>query len=164
MASGQGVCAGAGCRLGLRIAADTGRVLLDAEMDVPLVAEVHKGCPVKADVVDLHVWRVGRGKYACILGVATTADVHPAYFRQQLSIHEELVRVTVKVNKPTRQGQLSASSLSALCWHARLTYPRFAFRRRQRSISPTMPWRKTRTQATKMAPWMIVDQAPIWAK
>lgn len=56
---------------------DTGRVLLDAEMDVPLVAEVHDVCPVRADVVDLHVWRVGRGKYACILGVATTATSTP---------------------------------------------------------------------------------------
>ena len=85
---------------------DTGRVLLDAEMDVPLVAEIHevvKGCPIKAEVVDLHVWRVGKGKYACILGVATTADVGPAYFRQHLSIHEELVHVTVEVNKPARQ-------------------------------------------------------------
>ena len=85
---------------------DTGRVLLDAEMDVPLVAEIHevvKGCPIKAEVVDLHVWRVGKGKYACILGVATTADVGPAYFRHHLSIHEELVHVTVEVNKSTRQ-------------------------------------------------------------
>ncbi|MFN3077179.1 MAG: CDF family Co(II)/Ni(II) efflux transporter DmeF [Alphaproteobacteria bacterium] len=81
---------------------DSGRVLLDAEMDAPVVSEIHEvveGCGVEARITDLHVWRVGRGKYACILGIATSADTTPSFFREQLGIHEELVHVTVEINR-----------------------------------------------------------------
>lgn len=81
---------------------DTGRVLLDAEMDAPVVAEIHEvieASPVKAEITDLHVWRVGKGKYACILSLSVIDVVEPDYFRRQLSIHEELVHVTVELNQ-----------------------------------------------------------------
>lgn len=80
---------------------DTGRVLLDAEMDAPVVAEIHEviaASPIKADITDLHVWRVGKGKYACIVALAVTQEVAPEYFRRQLGVHEELVHITVEVN------------------------------------------------------------------
>jgi cation diffusion facilitator family transporter len=79
---------------------DTGRILLDAEMDVPVVAEIREvieASPVKADITDLHVWRVGKGKFACILSLSVADAAKPEYFRNQLSIHEELVHVTVEV-------------------------------------------------------------------
>ncbi|MBF0392076.1 MAG: CDF family Co(II)/Ni(II) efflux transporter DmeF [Alphaproteobacteria bacterium] len=81
---------------------DTGRVLLDAEMDAPVVAEIHEvigASPVKAEVTDLHVWRVGKGKYACILALDADGDVSADDFRKQLSIHDELVHVTVEINQ-----------------------------------------------------------------
>lgn len=81
---------------------DTGRVLLDAEMDAPVVAEIYEvieASPIKAEITDLHVWRVGKGKYACILSLAVTNAAEPDYFRRQISIHEELVHVTVEVNR-----------------------------------------------------------------
>ena len=81
---------------------DTGRVLLDAEMDAPVVAEIHEvieASPVKAEITDLHVWRVGKGKYACILSLSVVGGAEPDYFRRQLSIHEELVHVTVELNQ-----------------------------------------------------------------
>ena len=80
---------------------DTGRVLLDAEMDAPVVAEIRaviEVSPIKAEITDLHVWRVGKGKYACLLSLAVLDAVEPDYFRQQLRVHEELVHVTVEVN------------------------------------------------------------------
>ena len=80
---------------------DTGRVLLDAEMDAPVVAEileVIEACQVQTDVTDLHVWRVGKGKYACILSLVSADGADPSYFKQQLSVHEELVHITVEVN------------------------------------------------------------------
>ena len=81
---------------------DTGRVLLDAEMDAPVVAEIveviEQG-PVAAEIVDFHVWRVGRGKYACILSLLVEEQVEPERFKEQLSVHEELVHVTVEVNQ-----------------------------------------------------------------
>ncbi|MDL2283561.1 CDF family Co(II)/Ni(II) efflux transporter DmeF [Oxalobacter sp. OttesenSCG-928-P03] len=81
---------------------DTGKVLLDAEMQAPVVLEITQAvqsAPFDVDITDLHVWRVGRNKYACILGLATSDDVSPDYFRQLLAIHEELVHVTVEINR-----------------------------------------------------------------
>lgn len=78
----------------------TARSLLDAEMDAPVVAEIREALAsssVPAELRDLHVWRVGKGKYACILHVATATPVPPAYFRELLGIHEELVHITVEV-------------------------------------------------------------------
>lgn len=81
---------------------DSGRVLLDAEMNAPVVAEIKEvieESAIKADICDLHVWRVGKGKYACILSLATTSDAQPDDFKRQLQIHEELVHVSVEVNR-----------------------------------------------------------------
>jgi cation diffusion facilitator family transporter len=81
---------------------DTGRVLLDAQMDAPVVAEVREVIeqgPWPAQLADLHVWQVGRGKYAVVASVVTTAEVSADQLRAALSIHEELVHVTVEVNR-----------------------------------------------------------------
>jgi cation diffusion facilitator family transporter len=84
---------------------DTGKVLLDAEMDAPVVAEIHdviRSSPIPATITDLHVWRVGKGKYACILALTTQeADASPEAFREQLAIHEELAHITVEINRDT---------------------------------------------------------------
>jgi Co/Zn/Cd efflux system component len=80
---------------------DSSRVLLDAEMDAPVVAEVREVIEqgaVPARITDLHVWRVGRGKYACVVSLVTTARTNAAFFRQALAVHEELVHVTVEVS------------------------------------------------------------------
>ena len=85
---------------------ETGRVLLDAEMDAPVVDEIRDviaASPVAADITDLHVWRVGKGKYACILALSAPSEASPDQFRHQLGIHEELVHVTVELN-PRRPG------------------------------------------------------------
>jgi cation diffusion facilitator family transporter len=81
---------------------DTGRVLLDAEMNVPVVAEIREviaASPVKAQICDLHVWRVGKGKFACILSLATDNEVSPEYFKKQLNIHAELVHISIEINQ-----------------------------------------------------------------
>ena len=81
---------------------DTGRVLIDAEMDRPVVAEVREvvaELPVAAEIVDLHVWRVGRNRYACILSLVVTDSLEPDSVRQALSVHDELVHVTVEINR-----------------------------------------------------------------
>jgi cation diffusion facilitator family transporter len=79
---------------------DTGRVLLDAEMDAPVVAEVRDAVNSLADPAtlrDLHVWRVGKGKYACIVSIETDAACAAFEVRRQLAVHDELVHVTVEV-------------------------------------------------------------------
>jgi cation diffusion facilitator family transporter len=88
-------------RWALGLLRDTGRVLLDAEMDAPVVEEVRevvRGLPQPTTVRDLHVWRVGKGKYACILSLATGAELDARMVRRALSVHEELVHVTVELS------------------------------------------------------------------
>lgn len=80
---------------------DSGRVLLDAEMNAPVVEEIRdviRESPIPVILCDLHVWRVGKGKYACIVSLATAEDVTPDDFKQRLRIHEELVHISVEVN------------------------------------------------------------------
>ena len=81
----------------------TGRLLLDADMDAPIVAEIRqvvRESPLPAELEDLHVWRVGKGRYACLLSVTAAAPATPAYFRSLLRVHPELVHVTVEINPP----------------------------------------------------------------
>jgi Co/Zn/Cd efflux system component len=53
---------------------------------------------VPARITDLHVWRVGRAKYACVVSLTTASQVDGEYFRRELCVHEELVHVTVEVD------------------------------------------------------------------
>jgi len=79
---------------------DSGRVLLDAEMDAPVVEEVRevvRELPQPTMIRDLHVWRVGKGKYACILSLATGTPLDAETVRNALAVHEELVHVTVEL-------------------------------------------------------------------
>jgi len=81
---------------------DTGRILLDAEMDAPVVAEIREALRAghfEATIEDLHVWRVGKGKFACCLSVETAGSVSPDEIRSLLAVHEELTHVTVEVNQ-----------------------------------------------------------------
>jgi cation diffusion facilitator family transporter len=78
------------------------KVLLDAEMDAPVVDEIRDviaASPVKAEICDLHVWRVGAGKYACIVSLATREPASPDFFKARLGVHEELVHISVEVNQ-----------------------------------------------------------------
>jgi len=87
-------------RWALGLLRDTGRVLLDAEMDAPVVAEVRQAVSSlrePATLRDLHVWRVGKGKYACIVSIETDAEFAAVEVRRQLAAHDELVHVTVEV-------------------------------------------------------------------
>lgn len=80
---------------------DTAKVLLDAEMDTPLVGKIRdviKGANIPVDIQDLHVWRVGRGKYACVISISASSSTTPNEVRKLLSIHKELVHVTVEIN------------------------------------------------------------------
>ena len=82
---------------------DSSRVLLDAEMHAPVVREVREAiaqAPFAAQISDLHVWRVGKARYACIVALDAPAGVDPDAVRQLLGVHEELVHVTVEVNRP----------------------------------------------------------------
>ncbi|MCM3563824.1 MAG: CDF family Co(II)/Ni(II) efflux transporter DmeF [Hydrogenophaga sp.] len=78
----------------------TATVLLDREMDHPVVEEIRE--VVEADgqthITDLHVWRVGREVYACAIALVTRdAALTPQAVRGRLAVHEEVVHATIEV-------------------------------------------------------------------
>ena len=97
-----------------RLIADTARVLLDREMDDPVVDEIRQavesgGKDSETLVTDLHVWRVGKGAYACALAVVShDAGLTPARVRQWIAVHEEVVHATVEVNHCQADARRSA--------------------------------------------------------
>jgi cation diffusion facilitator family transporter len=81
---------------------DTGRVLLTAEVHPELekaVRESIAGCSHPASISDMHLWRVGRDKYSCILTLVTGSDATPDYYRCVLGGHDELAHVIIEVNR-----------------------------------------------------------------
>jgi len=83
---------------------DTGKVLLDREMDHPVVEEIRevitgRGADSETVIADLHVWRVGKGTYSCALSLVThDAQLTPRRVREWLSVHEEIVHSTIEIN------------------------------------------------------------------
>ena len=86
---------------------DTGRVLLDREMDHPVAEEIRQVVEGLDDakatkIADLHLWRVGRARYACILSLVThDPGMTASRVKAGLSVHEELAHVTVEVHHCT---------------------------------------------------------------
>ena len=84
---------------------ETGKVLLDREMDHPVVAEIRAAVETGTDaggnrIADLHVWRVGKRSYACALSVVTHDEFLTAKrVREQLAVHEEIAHVTVEIHR-----------------------------------------------------------------
>jgi cation diffusion facilitator family transporter len=83
---------------------ETSRVLLDREMDHPVVAEIHEavatgGRAGEARIVDLHVWRVGKHCYSCALSVVThDASLTPDRVRSWFAPHGEIVHSTIEIH------------------------------------------------------------------
>ncbi|MCY1548489.1 hypothetical protein D9M68_846050 [compost metagenome] len=80
---------------------ETGKVLLDREMDSPVVARVRTALAQEADteLADLHLWRVGRAQFACIVSVVTHGSRSADRYKARLAGISELVHVTVEVNR-----------------------------------------------------------------
>ena len=85
--------------------ADAAKVLLDREMDHPVVDEIRevigaRGAASDTLVTDLHVWRVGRATYACALTLVTHDDrLTPETVREWLAVHEEIVHSTIEIHR-----------------------------------------------------------------
>jgi cation diffusion facilitator family transporter len=90
---------------------DTAKVLLDREMDHPVVEEIREvveqpagttgvASPFDTRLADLHVWRVGKQAYACALTVVSTdPDLTADALRERLAVHEEIVHATIEVHR-----------------------------------------------------------------
>ena len=79
---------------------DTAAVLVDADADSAQYAEVRDTIEdADATVTDLHIWRVGPGKYAAIVSLVAAEPLEPAEYAARVSIHEEYVHVTVEAHR-----------------------------------------------------------------
>jgi cation diffusion facilitator family transporter len=84
---------------------ETGKVLLDREMDHPVVDEIRQ--VVESDLAvgetqlaDLHVWRVGKRAYSCALSLVThDATLTAQRVRERLAQHEEIVHTTIEIQQ-----------------------------------------------------------------
>ena len=80
---------------------DSSRVLLDREMDAPVVEQIRKAVQSDGDaeICDLHVWRVGRASYAAVITVVAERPLTPADYRERVAAIPALVHVSVEVNR-----------------------------------------------------------------
>ena len=79
---------------------DTGRILLDFNINTTLTDKIRKMIESDSDsrISDLHVWRVGPGYFAAILSVVTRMPRAPAHYKKLLSHLKELCHITVEIN------------------------------------------------------------------
>lgn len=81
----------------------TGAVLLDREMDHPVVEEIREVIedprhPGHSRLADLHVWRVGKAVYSCALSIVThDAELTAGEVRRRLAVHGEIVHSTIEI-------------------------------------------------------------------
>jgi Co/Zn/Cd efflux system component len=76
-------------------------------MDTPLIGRIRSSVgalAVPAQIRDLHVWRVSRSKFACLLSVATEDEAAVEQFHQALAGHAELAHLTVEVRREPAAG------------------------------------------------------------
>jgi cation diffusion facilitator family transporter len=80
---------------------DSARVLLDREMDAPVVQQVRDAIQSDGDaeIADLHVWRVGRASYAAVVSVVAHQPLSPDAYRERVSTIGSLAHVSIEVNR-----------------------------------------------------------------
>ena len=89
---------------------ETGRVLLDREMDHPVVDEIREVVASEmaagnTRIADLHVWRIGKRSYSCALSLVThDTTLTPGRVREQLAKHEEIVHTTIEIQQCGADG------------------------------------------------------------
>lgn len=95
---------------------ETGKVLLDREMDHGVVNEIREIIETEfpegeARLADLHVWRVGkRGYSASIVVVTHDEGLTPERIKQHLLKHQEIMHITVEINQCGKKEQTRDTS------------------------------------------------------
>ena len=81
--------------------AESARVLLDREMDSPIVGRIREAVEIDGDaeIADLHVWRVGRSSHAAVITVVARDPLTPAAYRERVAGIASLAHVSVEVNR-----------------------------------------------------------------
>jgi cation diffusion facilitator family transporter len=89
----------------------TAAVLLDREMDHPLVDQIRTAIESDGDarVADLHLWRVGRQQYAAIASIVADAPLPSADYRARLAGYPALAHLSLEVNQCPGAAQAPAA-------------------------------------------------------
>jgi cation diffusion facilitator family transporter len=76
------------------------KILLDAEMDDPIVEEVIESIndiDKNIQINDLHIWKVGKGKYSCILSISVEEnEININEIKKHLAKDKKLVHITIE--------------------------------------------------------------------
>ncbi len=86
---------------------ESGRVLLDAETNPKLLAQVEEtveALPGAPRITDLHLWRVGRSHYACIISLDSSEPLAAVEARRRLLGIKALAHVTVEIDRQGSDG------------------------------------------------------------
>jgi cation diffusion facilitator family transporter len=89
----------------LGLTRDSSRILLDREMDHPIVQAIREVLDFSEQsratrLTDLHLWRVGRHAWACAVTVVTDdAELSPAQVRQRLAQVPQLAHSTIEIHQ-----------------------------------------------------------------
>ena len=78
---------------------DTGRILLDRDVNPEAIDEIREVIEADADnrIADIHVWRVGPHHLSVILSIVTHFPNPPEHYKKLLSGYDEISHVTVEV-------------------------------------------------------------------
>ena len=87
-------------RWSIGLAREAGAVLLDTENDPELAERIRARLEATAGdrVTDLHVWRVGPGRFAAIASLVSDDARAPEHYKERLADLSGLCHVTVEVN------------------------------------------------------------------
>lgn len=93
---------------------ESGKTLIDAEMDEPIVLDIKQAIelyPSALKLTDLHVWKVAQDKFACILVVEYTKQrVHADDLRAYLAGFSRVVHLSIEINPPAQFTMVSRGS------------------------------------------------------
>jgi cation diffusion facilitator family transporter len=79
---------------------DSSAILLDREMDSPLVERIRTAIEVdgSSQVNDLHLWRVSDARYACIVSICSTMPHSVERYRKTLTDFKEITHLTIETH------------------------------------------------------------------
>ena len=82
---------------------ETGVILLDKEVGDSVSGKIKKLIESDSDtrISDLHVWKVGMNKYACIVSIIASNPRDLKYYKDILGAQSEIVHLTVEISKCT---------------------------------------------------------------
>ena len=97
---------------------DSGKTLIDAEMDHPIVEDIKQSLEHDEHALkltDLHVWQVAQEKFACIIVLESHDEsLTPDVIRSLLAQYTRLVHISVEINAPAQFKVVSRGAQMAL--------------------------------------------------